>query len=385
MRLTCPNCGARYEVDDALIPPEGRDVQCSDCVTTWFQAGPRKPLQEQPSAPRPPFPEPAAPDIEEADTQGALEAAATETPAEPATEEVERPLEQVPESGFDPTTDEDAAYASEQEESAPIEEGLVTEGPVSDTPESDMTDLVAETEAPPDPDLPEAVEQMAVATEDAADDNLAEIPQSAESATQVVAENDAADIDEDEATAEPAGRRAIDPDVRDILRSEAEREAKLRKAEADPVETQAEMPLEQSSDEPARARRRMDLEDAQDAYTVGAASAGHANGSRRDLLPDIEEINSTLRATEDRGAEEGDDAARLNGQPHTTAQGRADWFFPDACTDGRVDLGLFQWRHARQNVCRPLPVRSTGFTAQVDGARLWLDDLARGLATSEED
>ena len=58
MRLTCPNCGARYEVDDALIPPEGRDVQCSDCATTWFQAGPRRPVPE-PTAARPPFPPPS--------------------------------------------------------------------------------------------------------------------------------------------------------------------------------------------------------------------------------------------------------------------------------------------------------------------------------------
>lgn len=46
MRLTCPNCSARYEVDDALIPAEGRDVQCSNCATTWFQAGPGTPPPE---------------------------------------------------------------------------------------------------------------------------------------------------------------------------------------------------------------------------------------------------------------------------------------------------------------------------------------------------
>ena len=37
MRLVCPNCDAQYEVDDAVIPEEGRDVQCSSCGHTWFQ------------------------------------------------------------------------------------------------------------------------------------------------------------------------------------------------------------------------------------------------------------------------------------------------------------------------------------------------------------
>lgn len=40
MRLTCPNCAAQYEVPDDVIPAEGRDVQCSNCDTTWFQAHP---------------------------------------------------------------------------------------------------------------------------------------------------------------------------------------------------------------------------------------------------------------------------------------------------------------------------------------------------------
>ncbi len=38
MRLICPNCDAQYEVDDAVIPEGGRDVQCSSCGHTWFQA-----------------------------------------------------------------------------------------------------------------------------------------------------------------------------------------------------------------------------------------------------------------------------------------------------------------------------------------------------------
>lgn len=39
MRLTCPNCGAQYEVDNSVIPDEGRDVQCSGCGQGWFQPG----------------------------------------------------------------------------------------------------------------------------------------------------------------------------------------------------------------------------------------------------------------------------------------------------------------------------------------------------------
>ena len=37
MRLTCPNCNAQYEVDEKVIPQNGRDVQCSACGHTWYQ------------------------------------------------------------------------------------------------------------------------------------------------------------------------------------------------------------------------------------------------------------------------------------------------------------------------------------------------------------
>ncbi|ARC89256.1 zinc-ribbon domain-containing protein [Rhodovulum sp. MB263] len=60
MRLTCPKCGAQYEVDEAVIPDEGRDVQCSNCNHIWFQdpagAAPQDPLAgfAVPRAPVPP-------------------------------------------------------------------------------------------------------------------------------------------------------------------------------------------------------------------------------------------------------------------------------------------------------------------------------------------
>ncbi|WP_297341065.1 zinc-ribbon domain-containing protein, partial [Pseudophaeobacter sp.] len=62
MRLTCPNCGAQYEVPDDVIPDEGRDVQCSNCGDTWFQqaSGIAPAATADPDFAEPPAPEPAA-------------------------------------------------------------------------------------------------------------------------------------------------------------------------------------------------------------------------------------------------------------------------------------------------------------------------------------
>ncbi|MEP5090684.1 MAG: zinc-ribbon domain-containing protein, partial [Paracoccaceae bacterium] len=66
MRLICPNCDAQYEVPSEVIPEDGRDVQCSNCGDTWFQAHPDLETTEtdQAESPAPdqtaePEPEPA--------------------------------------------------------------------------------------------------------------------------------------------------------------------------------------------------------------------------------------------------------------------------------------------------------------------------------------
>lgn len=60
MRLVCPNCDAEYEVDDNVIPTDGRDVQCSSCGKTWFQKSALQLQQaEEPAAPEPVTQEPA--------------------------------------------------------------------------------------------------------------------------------------------------------------------------------------------------------------------------------------------------------------------------------------------------------------------------------------
>ena len=190
MRLTCPNCGAQYEVPDEVIPVAGRDVQCSNCGDTWFQHHP----------------------------------------------------DHMPETR------------------------------VSDEPDdaSATWDNEAEYEAEPEP-APEPHPEPAP-------------------------EDPAAPL-----------RREIDPAVRDLLREEAEREAQARAAEsASDLETQPDLGLEsQSAPEDLRgqeARARM-------ARLRGEPEPRPADpdpkedidpDSRRNLLPDIDEINSSLEHTPER-------------------------------------------------------------------------------------
>lgn len=260
MRLTCPNCGARYEVDDAMIPPDGRDVQCSECSTTWFQPG-----------------RSAAPPPETTPAPGAVQDRAGDAP--PPAEEPVR-------------TDAGAAAGSStaDPDHAPSERA-VRSGP-GDAPRTPDPEPVADPAPKPEREPePEAAVPPEV-----------RIPASAEVATRVVPPNDTPEEPEtadDPEASDVSARRPIDPAIRDILREEAEREARLRREEAAPVETQGEMPLEEHPlTQSRRARRRADLEDAEDIFAAGVAKAAQASASRRDLLPDIEEINSTLRATE---------------------------------------------------------------------------------------
>ena len=110
-------------------------------------------------------------------------------------------------------------------------------------------------------------------------------------------------------------RREIDPAVADILRQEAEHETHLREQESAGLESQPDLGLDDAEDEAARrareARARMARMRGEDpAAETNPAAAAAAVGSRRDLLPDIEEINSTLRSTGDRQIA-GDDTSAM--------------------------------------------------------------------------
>lgn len=196
MRLTCPNCGAQYEVPDQVIPKEGRDVQCSNCGNTWF------------------FAHPDYSDV---------------------TAEKQR-------SEADELRD---AVRDLNEPSEPVRE-----------PETQRA-------APPPKPAPE--------------------------------------------TAAPS-RRNLDPDVKDILREEARHEAELREAEArSTLETQPDLGLDAVGDDPERrarqarermARMRGEPVKVEPAPVPAPIDRDPRPNSRKEMLPDIEEISSSLRQSE---------------------------------------------------------------------------------------
>jgi predicted Zn finger-like uncharacterized protein len=193
MRLVCPNCDAEYEVDAALIPDAGRDVQCSNCGHAWFQAS------------------------------LAIEASAAA---------------------------EDALFA-------------------------------------PDAGLEMAKRESSVPGGGHDDDEFAlqSDPRQAEFGASVTA-------------AGPATRN-IDESVLAVLREEAERESRARRAEASGIETQDEMGLDGKapggvSDRIARMKGDAEVHSAAD---LAGARGGQAKSG---LLPEIDAINSTLRAKSER-------------------------------------------------------------------------------------
>jgi predicted Zn finger-like uncharacterized protein len=305
MRLTCPNCSARYEVDDSLIPAEGRDVQCSNCATTWFQPGRRVEARPVPPA-------------TEVPGEGALAGEAAEVEAaEPGPEE---------------TGPEDAPDGESLQE----DRGMPS-GPEEEVPSPSEAEPAPEAEAGPEGEPP----SLAAAT-----------PQ----------------------------RRRLDPELRNILEEEAARETQLRRAEAEPVETQAEMPLSANPEEVARARLRAGLDAARDAFDPKRGAPRAQKQAARDLFPDIEEINSSLRDTGDRSQAEAhaSDIDTLDTLPRRRRGKRIGFLLAVTLAAGAA--GLYANAPRLAEAVPALAPGLSGYVVAVDEARFWLDDMARRVA-----
>lgn len=179
-------------------------------------------------------------------------------------------------------------------------------------------------------------------------------------------------------------KRGLDPEVADVLRAEAEREAKARAAERERLESQPDLGL---SDPPPRPRRPappvVEPEDAPDIdEDIAEDLADHKKDSkhRRDLLPDIEEINSTLRsATEQREIERDLENEELErGQ---TRSGFASGLRA-ALVVAVVVLALYVFAPQIEGFVPQAKPFLDPLVASIDGLRIWLESQFQSLIGS---
>ncbi len=195
-----------------------------------------------------------------------------------------------------------------------------------------------------------------------------------------------ADTDVEEQQDEAHKRRRLDPSVADILREEAEHEARAREAErgANGLESQPDLGLsDPDTGEAARRARearermaRMQGLDQEPQTTETTAS------SRRGLLPDIDEINSSLRSTSDRRPSEADDYDRPGNmpspRPQVTANGSG--FRIGFSSAVAIAIALFCLYAFAEDIAAQFPQLDAPLARYVDavtGVRLWLDAQAQ--------
>ncbi|EDM33547.1 MJ0042 family finger-like domain protein [Roseovarius sp. TM1035] len=196
-------------------------------------------------------------------------------------------------------------------------------------------------------------------------------------------------LDEDFAEPEPAparpARRGIDPGVADILRQEAERERQVRSAPGG-IEMQPDLGLtepELTEDERTRqARARMERlrgTSGPSAPTAPEMPDAHASidpSSRRNLLPDIEEINSSLTSTGDRA----DPAQSPMPEDIELPVGRGG--FRSGFRLAIITFGLAALVYAlAPRLAASIPAAEaplTQYVSAVNMARVWLDQLVGG-------
>ncbi len=250
MRLICPNCDAQYEVDDSVIPNEGRDVQCSSCGQTWFQK--------------------SAAQLE-ADGETPDDVEPPKTPSKPESEAVSKPE---PETKPDSKPEADEGTKAEQ------------------TPDTEQ----------PTP-------------------------------------------------------RPTDESVLGILREEAALEVEARKQDADGgLETQPDLGLSQSSDA--------------DEKPTDSDPDGDKSTARRDLLPDIDEINSTLRAETDNETNDTEDEK----------PGRRSGFRLGFSLVLILSTALLLAYIYAPQIIQKYPASEsfmTSYVEKVNGLRIWLDQMMK--------
>ena len=178
-------------------------------------------------------------------------------------------------------------------------------------------------------------------------------------------------------------QRQLDPNVADILQEEAELENRARQKESEQMESQPELGLTETDDEGEKRARearermaRMRGEEPEPPLTSTEAST--SLGSRRDLLPDIEEINSTLRSNSNRSpSSDPGQTAQIEVQEKRSS--RRGFIL----TIALVSVLALVYTYAPQLI-ETVPAAEpilTGYVAMIDSWRVWLDGHVSSLLT----
>lgn len=331
MRLICPNCEAQYEVEDNAIPAEGRDVQCSNCGHAWFQAP----------------------------VVATLDASAeTATPAK----------DQI---------------AGDQTKDDPVKDDPAKDDPVGEDPAAPGKVGPATARKASPSDVPSEAPPEREAAEDGVSADGATVRTGEGAGQPDMAPPDQAGPEVSDSA--PPQRRTLDESLLAVLKEEAEREAAARRAEARPLETQTDLGLEDMAAvaprdrKPPKAAAEPQAESDAALQTEDRDVSEHDEAEpavvRRDLLPDIEEINSSLSA--DQGGV-GDDASGTGGGRASRSAARSG--FALVMVAGILLAAVY---FAAPRIVAQFPASHdamSAYVAQVDQWRGWLDNMVKRKA-----
>ncbi|MEQ3624447.1 MAG: zinc-ribbon domain-containing protein [Celeribacter sp.] len=436
MRLICPNCEAQYAVGDDLIPPGGRDVQCSNCGRTWFQypegEGPEPESSAEaiaePSTDQPPVsqtePEPrhdpvdgpassrikvsrgvrprkVAPSVPDALPGSADEEhgdwkdiphdgdadAARDTEAEDAAStDAEAPSEQAvtpPRRRLDASLLQVLREEAEREQAARRRDA----GGLEMQPDLGVSEPERARPTPAPTDHTPMVNDEGAGEEDTDDALSVARPEAVPEPVRPVSP-DSPEVDA------PPQQRDVEPDRMPpaeaaIIAGSAAAAARGDRPESDAVShpdaTSAPTALH-DKDRPSVASRAPAGPDDAFETTAGDAQATDSDadmfrdkrGSRRDLLPDIEEINSTLRASGQNAAKETQDPRVARAVRQRRQKGFRLGFGIALIAAG---LALFAYSRAPM-IAGWIPQAEAPLVAYVNAVndgRVWLDDRLRQM------
>lgn len=209
----------------------------------------------------------------------------------------------------------------------------------------------------------------------------------AQAVADMVAEGGAVNEDDEADEAEapppqgaaPAAARTIDTSVLSVLREEADRETRARAQDAAAMETQTEMGLQGRAPgtESSAIGRIARMKGAAEANTL-SADAGARGAAKREMLPEIDTINSSLRAKSEKRPGDGAAVAETMSRAQTRESGFRTGFVLSVVLIA-VALTIYILAPRLAELMPGLAGPLQGYVALVDSLRAMIDAALQAL------